>query len=108
MELNKLLFPSPVPSYNFETFPGELIWIPNEKGPNFFIPCLFLPFPRGSSKLLIYFHGNAEDIGLAYELLDHLRATLMVHVLAVEYPGYGVYPGSANAPRILADSEVVF
>ena len=69
MELNKLLFPSPVPSYNFETFPGELIWIPCEKGPNFFIPCLFLPFPRGSSKLLIYFHGNAEDLAMSDQMM---------------------------------------
>jgi hypothetical protein len=56
----------------------------------------------------MYFHGNAEDVGLAYELLDHLRATLMVHVLAIEYPGYGVYPGSSKADRIISDAEHVF
>lgn len=45
----------------------------------------------GSSKLLIYFHANAEDIILSHELLDYLRALLRVNVLAMEYPGYGLY-----------------
>ena len=34
-----------------------------------YIPCLFLPFDDGARKLIIYFHGNAEDIGLAYDFL---------------------------------------
>ena len=55
------------------------------------IPCLFLPYTSGSSKLLLYFHGNAEDIGLSYEMLDHLRSSLKVNILAVEYPAYGIY-----------------
>ena len=33
------------------------------------IPCLFLPHDDGATKIIIYFHGNAEDIGLAFELL---------------------------------------
>jgi hypothetical protein len=57
------------------------------------IPCLYLPNAAGSTKLLIYFHGNAEDVGLASELLDYVRTLLKVHVIAVEYPGYGVYDG---------------
>ena len=93
MDLNSILFPAPPPSYDAETFPGEIIWIPRVQGEGPNIPCLYLPFHRGSSKMLIYFHGNAEDVGLAYELMDHMRTTLMVHVLGVEYPGYGIYPG---------------
>ena len=34
-----------------------------------YIPCLFLPIDDGARKLIIYFHGNAEDIGLAYDFL---------------------------------------
>lgn len=37
--------------------------------------------PAGSSKLLIYFHGNAEDVGIAIELLDYLRTLLRVSLL---------------------------
>ena len=48
-------------------------------------------YDEGSSKVLVYFHGNAEDVGLASELLDHLGSILKLHILAVEYPGYGIY-----------------
>lgn len=57
---------------------------------------------------MIYFHGNAEDVGLASDLLDYIRSFLKVHVLSVEYPGYGVYPGSPDAGQILADAESVY
>lgn len=57
------------------------------------IPCLFLRCNEPSSKLLIHFHGNAEDLGRAREFLNVMRTCLSVHVLAVEYPGYGIYQG---------------
>ena len=34
-----------------------------------YIPCLYMPYDDGATKLVIYFHGNAEDIGLAFDLL---------------------------------------
>lgn len=43
-----------------------------------YIPCLYLPHVSGSSKILIYFHGNAEDIGLATELLTFLKDMMKV------------------------------
>jgi abhydrolase domain-containing protein 17 len=61
------------------------------------LPCLFLPYLKGSNKLIIFFHGNAEDIGISYEMLDHMRTALKINVLAVEYPGYGVY-ADPNGP----------
>mmetsp|Transcript_267 Transcript_267/g.279 ORF Transcript_267/g.279 Transcript_267/m.279 type:complete len:272 (+) Transcript_267:22-837(+) len=108
MELNSFIFPAPSPSYTVISFPGELLKIPRLKGKRQGIPCIFLPFSRGSSKILLYFHGNAEDLGQAYEMLNHTRNTLMVHVLALEYPGYGIYKGKPSASRILEDSENVF
>lgn len=71
------------------------------------IPCLYLPYIKGSSKILIYFHGNAEDIGVSKELLDYVRSLLRIHVIAVEYPGYGVYQGSPDANQIMIDAEIV-
>ena len=59
------------------------------------IPLLYLPYDDPSSKLLVYFHANAEDIGVAYDLLLLIGEQLKVHVLAVEYPGYGLYKSSA-------------
>lgn len=55
---------------------------------------------RETPYLLIYFHGNGEDVFRSQELLDHLRCNLEVNILAMEYPGYGVYPGSPNDEKI--------
>jgi len=93
MELNSIIFPAPHPSYTHISLNRELIYVPRSQSLNKLqnknntashIPCLFLPFFRGSTKLLIYFHGNAEDVGLAYDLLEHLKNSLMIHVLAIE------------------------
>lgn len=50
-----------------------------------------MPYSIGSSKVIVYFHANAEDIVLANELLDYMRVILRVNIIAVEYPGYGLY-----------------
>lgn len=109
MELNSIIFPAPSSSYDTEDFPEELVWIPryrNPQGPA--IPCLILQCSRGSSKIILYFHGNAEDVCLTYELLDHIRNSLLVHVIAVEYPGYGVYAGKPSAAQLIEDADCVF
>ena len=105
MDLNSFVFPAPTSSYDGLTFPGELIWVPGPS--NRSIPCLFLQHLLGSSKLAIYYHGNAEDLGLAYELCAHLRRHLKTHVLIVEYPGYGMYPGRPSAEAICEDADAI-
>lgn len=67
MELNYILFPAPKSSYN-EDLDG-LIWIPN-KDKN--IPCTYYEYMEGSDKILLFFHGNAEDIGLASQFAKFL------------------------------------
>lgn len=59
---------------------------------------------------MIFFHGNAEDIGISYEMLDHMRTALKINVLAVEYPGYGVYtdPKGPSEEQIYADAELAY
>ena len=57
-----------------------------------YVPCLYLPCNVGSSdKIIIFFHGNGEDLGLIYATCDRLRTELSLNILAVEYPSYGVY-----------------
>lgn len=59
------------------------------------VPCLHIKRarPRG---VIMYLHGNAMDLGkvgrLAYTMSDHACCDLV----AVEYPGYGVCPGTAT------------
>lgn len=63
----------------------------------------------GSEKILIFFHGNAEDIGLSFELLESIQDVLQIHTISVEYPGYGLYKTEEpSAEGILRDAEAVF
>ena len=108
MDLNSVIFPAPASSYALETHPGQLVWVPNLLKPsNSPVPCLFLQQPTGSSKLLLYFHGNAEDAGTAYDLCTTLRGRLNLHVLIVEYPGYGLHPGKPSERSICLTVDAI-
>lgn len=74
------------------------------------IPCLFLKASSSHTnhKFSIFFHGNAEDINLSYEILNHIRYTLNSNVIAPEYPGYGIYPGRPSQEGIYEDSVILF
>jgi hypothetical protein len=87
MKLNSLVFPAPTCSYSTDMLKDELIYIPKPqentsmfcKGPTTkHIPCLYLPAYNGSTKVMLYFHGNAEDLGLGYEMVNDIRNTLRV------------------------------
>lgn len=41
--------------------------------------------------LVIYFHGNAEDIGMTAPRIARLASILKVDAMVVEYPGYGPF-----------------
>ena len=40
---------------------------------------------------MIFFHANAEDLGGINEILIQLKQALRINILAMEYPGYGIY-----------------
>lgn len=70
------------------------------------IPCLYLPYDEGSNKIILYFHGNAEDVGLAFDLLYLVGQRLQMHVLAVEYPGYGLYKNQGPDETIMKEDAL--
>ena len=100
--VERMVFPAPAPSYELQSFPGELILIPREGGVN--VPCLFLKFQHARF-LMMFFHANAEDLGLVYNFCCILRDLFQVNVLAVEYPGYGICPGTSTEEGIVANAE---
>lgn len=62
------------------------------------IPCVYIERKYRLSEathLLLYLHGNAEDLGKCYPIIDYIRMKLQVNILAPEYPGYGVSAGDA-------------
>jgi len=96
--VSPVLFPRPPPSYSEESFPGELLSVPRSLNPQTslpedFIPLLLLRAERAEF-LFIFLHSNFEDLGRCRSFCRSLRDELGVHVLAVEYPGYGICPGS--------------
>jgi abhydrolase domain-containing protein 17 len=71
------------------------------------IPCLYYEGEH-SNKLVVYFHGNGEDITGCSNFVRNLCLHLKMSVLAVEYPGYSVYEGVASSSQIEKDAvEVV-
>jgi pimeloyl-ACP methyl ester carboxylesterase len=50
---------------------------------------MWLPAPRAAN-VMLFLHGNAEDLGMSFTFVRHMRDQFKVNVLAVEYPGYGL------------------
>ena len=79
-----------------------------------FIPCLFIKTDecnKKSDKILIYFHANYEDLGNCYNLLTALCKFNRINVLAVEFPGYGIYDngkGECSADVITKDADIIY
>ena len=48
----------------------------------YYIPCLILKPRLPTNKVILYFHGNGEDVNLARELLGHVRDQLNVTILS--------------------------
>eukprot|EP00435_Cladocopium_sp_Y103_P048003 s892_g14.t1 len=124
---NRFVFPAPQPSYGAQSYKRNLCWIPwnsvispkrvdeaaEASGANGGIPCLWFPAPKAAT-VILFFHANAEDLGMSFAVLRHVRDQFKVNVLAVEYPGYGllhhmepseaaVYEVALTAFRFLVD-----
>ncbi len=125
MNFDSVVFPAPPASYKYEEFREELFFVPRARLVHGFsdftsafpaddgnnvehIPCHFFNCSRGSSKVLLYFHGNAEDLGRVQPLMGALSEELNVHTIAVEYPGYGIYPGKPSTDRICDEALNVY
>ena len=90
--VNEFLFAAPTPAtYQERSFPGDVFWLDDGESNKF--PSVFL-CKEGACCCIMYLHGNAEDLGLSHDLLKAFRDFLNVHVLGVEYPGYGPVPGN--------------
>ncbi|CAD8172281.1 unnamed protein product [Paramecium octaurelia] len=72
------------------------------------IPCLYLKSYTMTKRTIIYFHANCEDLKSSYNLVDFLRHNMRMNILAVEYPGYGIYQGEPSEEVILKDAEYIY
>ncbi len=83
---------------------AEEVWMTAEDGVK--LNAWFVPEPN-SPRVLLWFHGNAENIGQG---LGPLKAftVLGVNMLAVDYRGYGKSEGSPDERGVYRDAEAVY
>jgi uncharacterized protein len=82
----------------------EEVWLRTEDGIR--INAFYRANPA-SKQVLLWFHGNAENIG--YDL-DHLRtfAKIGVSVFAVDYRGYGKSEGKPDEAGVYHDADAAY
>lgn len=90
LRANALIFPVPPSSY--EAGP-DIVYLKSDQGTSIATYHLAANSPEG--RLLIYSHGNGEDIGLARPFLE-LFQKRGISVLAYDYPGYGMSGGDPS------------
>ncbi len=83
---------------------AEEVWLTASDGVR--LNARFLAAPD-SSRALLWFHGNAENIGMGGERLEEL-ARLGVNLLAVDYRGYGKSQGSPGEAGVYRDGEAAY
>ncbi|CAE7214699.1 abhd17c, partial [Symbiodinium necroappetens] len=69
------------------------------------LPALFLECV-GARYLVYFHHSNGEDLGMCYNFACRLRHLLEVHVLIMEYPGYGICPGKPSEDSFRQASQI--
>lgn len=82
----------------------EEVWMTTEDGVK--VSGYFLPQPS-SPKVLLWFHGNAENIGFGLEQMEIL-AKLGINILEVDYRGYGKSEGSPDEAGIYRDADAAY
>ena len=87
-------------------YEGEVedVWLQTADGVR--INAFYRPNPA-SKQVLLWFHGNAENIGYG---LDHLRmlAKIGVNILAVDYRGYGRSEGKPDEAGVYRDADAAY
>jgi len=110
----QLLFTAPKPSYEHSS--EKLIWVPRREEQyrntkcleKDVIPCMFFENPEDTHTVLVYLHGNGADLGLCRNSCLKLQKLMKVHVLSIEYIGYGLCDGDPNEESVSEGVHDVF
>jgi pimeloyl-ACP methyl ester carboxylesterase len=98
---NKVIFPTPPSSYQDD---DQILKLQASDGGS--ISAYFLK-AESSDRLLIYSHGNGEDIGQIRPLLEYFQQ-LGTSVIAYDYPNYGTSTGRTSESGTYAAIEATF
>jgi len=75
---------------------------------------VLMPFLYGGKEMIskyyiVYFHGNAEDLGTSYDFLYDLRTVVRCNIILTEYCGYGLYKQlKPNCKQVEYDADKIF
>lgn len=111
MQLNDYVFASPKCTYSSCSLFRTLIYVPSPSGA---IPCLYIDGgqtaaeSKQKSKVMLYFHGNAEDLGMTYQNVNQMNEVFELRIIAMEYRGYGIYNSQKSSDGLLMDALVVY
>ncbi len=61
-------------------------------------------FTSSSDKVLLYLHGNAQNVTAWYEACVEIRKKIDVNILLVDYRGYGKSTGKSNLDGVIIDA----
>jgi hypothetical protein len=98
---SRLMFYPPEPSYSWDS--PDVIRLGADASA---FAALWLENP-GAEKVLVCFHGNAEDIGHGMAEYRAFR-DFGLSVLCVEYPGYGPSDGRATEKGVYAGADAAY
>ncbi len=98
---DRLIFLPPEATYGKSE---RVLMIPTANGEK--IAAFYLP-PAGDNPVVIFSHGNAEDIGCLFDFV-RLYNEYGFGVLAYDYRGYGQSEGRPSERNAYADIEAVF
>lgn len=65
-------------------------------------------FPQKSDKVLIYLHGNAQNVSAWYVAATEIIKNLPVNILIVDYRGYGKSTGKPSLNGVILDSIAMY
>jgi hypothetical protein len=82
----------------------EEVWLTTQD--NVRLNAWYLSNPA-SEKVLLWFHGNAENIGYGLEHLE-FYSRLAINVLAVDYRGYGKSEGTPGEAGVYCDADAAY
>lgn len=100
---DRLIFIPPAPSYE-GTEPGYLR-LETDEGDRV---AALLVGPEDAERVVLYAHGNAEDLGYLRPMVEEYARRLAVRVLAVEYPGYGASTGQPTEKGAYAAADAAW
>ena len=106
---NRMIFPAPRYPEGFvppETYglKAEEVWLTTSDGVR--VSGWFFPHAE-SSRVLLFFHGNAENIGTGLGRTKVLSA-LGLNIFAVDYRGYGKSEGSPDEAGVYRDADAAY